>query len=247
MTTLEFKWGTSRGRETYGYTICSLYVDGRKVASCNGGGYDMKGTALGNYIARAFSERLRALKPEQMEEHSHWERAEKPRRICEDLECAIKHASGDDEKRELCYLPHDVETCPHCGGETRIDWQDGKRVEDGRYMYGLTFHDPNYNPGKAKIGTDCSDRTFGGAEGETVEQAEAEGKSLGLERYQAFYSASSKVPTERHTVPLIDGACGFDSVQRIVRAIGLELKHVPVRSRKLDIYELVDQRAELAA
>lgn len=62
--TLEFKWGVSRGRDTYGYTICSLYVDGRKVASCNGGGYDMKGTSFGHYLERAYADRLLKLNSE---------------------------------------------------------------------------------------------------------------------------------------------------------------------------------------
>jgi hypothetical protein len=55
---LQLKWGTSRGRDTYGYTICSLYVDGQKVASCNGGGYDMRGAVLGDWIAREFQTEL---------------------------------------------------------------------------------------------------------------------------------------------------------------------------------------------
>jgi hypothetical protein len=199
MTTLEFRWTVSRGRDSYGYNICSLYVDGRKVSSCNGGGYDMQGTALGNWIAKAYADRLLALQPADMPEQSHWEPAKNAKRF-----------------------------------------NDGKRVSDGRYFYGLTYHDPNYDPGKAVVGKDTSDRTMGGTEGETVEQAEAAGKSLGLERYQAFYSASSKVPTDRHTVPLIDGACGISSVQSIMKAIGLELQYVPTRSRRDSVYTLID-------
>ena len=45
---LTFKWTVSRGRDSYGYNIVTLRVDGDKVSSCNGGGYDMKGTCLGN-------------------------------------------------------------------------------------------------------------------------------------------------------------------------------------------------------
>lgn len=249
MTTLEFKWGTSRGRDTYGYTICTLYTDGSKVSSCNGGGYDMKGTALGRYIARAYADRLNALRPEQMPEQSHWERAREPRRLCCDTECMIAHSVENAEtgERDLPYLAHDVEICPHCGTETRMDTRDGRTVDDGRYFYGLTFHDPDFDPGKAVIGRDTSDRTFGGAEGETIEQAEAEGKSLGLERYQAFYSASSKVPTSRHTVPSIDGACGFSSVERIMEAIGLKLEWIKQRSHKTDLYRLIDETEAKAA
>jgi hypothetical protein len=175
---LEFKWTTSRGRDSYGYNICSLYVDGCKVSSCNGGGYDMEGTAFGNWLAKAYADKLR-------------------------------------------------------------DLPTGKLAKT---FYGLTYHDPNYDPGKAKIGKDCTDRTMGqGSDGKTVADAEAAGESLGLERYQAFYSASSKHPTKRHTVPLIDGACGMSSVQRIAEAIGLTLEYLPVRSQKLTLYKLTEK------
>ncbi len=59
---LEIRWSVSRGRDTYGYNICSLWVDGVKVASCNGGGYDMVGTVLGSYIAKNYADRLKSLK-----------------------------------------------------------------------------------------------------------------------------------------------------------------------------------------
>lgn len=39
-------WGTSRGRDTYGYTTCTGNVDGKRIASCSGGGYDLRGTIL---------------------------------------------------------------------------------------------------------------------------------------------------------------------------------------------------------
>src|SRR5690349_7553312 len=64
-TTLEFKWTISRGRDTYGYNVCILYADGRKVARCNGGGYDMQGTCLGNFIASHYADRLLALTPDR--------------------------------------------------------------------------------------------------------------------------------------------------------------------------------------
>ncbi len=58
---LKFKWTVSRGRDTYGYNICSLWIDRHKVSSCNGGGYDMKGTALGNWMEEEFQDQLRKL------------------------------------------------------------------------------------------------------------------------------------------------------------------------------------------
>ena len=45
--TLEFKYGTSRGQNSYGYRIVSLFAEGKKIASCNGGGYDMRGIESG--------------------------------------------------------------------------------------------------------------------------------------------------------------------------------------------------------
>lgn len=59
--TLKFKWTVSRGRDTYGYNICSLWIDRVKVSSCNGGGYDMQGTALANWMQEEFQDQLRKL------------------------------------------------------------------------------------------------------------------------------------------------------------------------------------------
>lgn len=229
---LEFKWTVSRGRDTYGYNICTLYVDGRKVSRCNGGGYDMKGTCLGTWIAQEFADELRALTPADMPPQSHWQRAERPRRICRN--CA-SHYAQRATLRPSTYIY--TLTCPQCASETHIDYSDGERVDLGRYFYGLTFHDPNYDPSKAVIGTDCTDRTLGdGAAGQTVAEAEAAGVSFGLERLQAVYSASSKHATERHTVPRIDGACGWSSVEQIARAIGLEFEYHATRSKKIDLW-----------
>jgi hypothetical protein len=99
---------------------------------------------------------------------------------------------------------------------------DGRRVDEGRYFYGLTFHDPNFDPGTAVVGQGCDDRTLGlKAKGKTVAQAESDGESHGLERYQSLYRASSPVPTKRHRIPSIDGACGESSVAQIGKAIGI--------------------------
>lgn len=246
---LEFKWTTSRGRDTYGYAVCTLYADGRKVARCNGGGYDMKGTCLGSYLEVAFADRLRELKPQDMPAQSHWQSDDT--RVCDGdckqafreklKECVLNGGTGDGLEQER--LPGDCWECPKCKGPT-VQSRDGKRIDDGRYFYGLTFHDPNFDPGKAVIGKDCSDRTLTkddvGSKGKTVAEAEAAGNSFGLERLQAVYSASSKHATERHTIPSIDGACGFSSVEQIAKAIDLSLEYVPVRSSKLDIYILHD-------
>ena len=33
-STMEFRWGTSRGAETYGYTTCACRVDGNRLGFC---------------------------------------------------------------------------------------------------------------------------------------------------------------------------------------------------------------------
>lgn len=58
---LHFKWTVSKGRDTYGYNICTLLVDGEVVGRCNGGGYDMQGTAFGEWIQNAYQDKLRQL------------------------------------------------------------------------------------------------------------------------------------------------------------------------------------------
>lgn len=55
---LKFKHTTSRARDTYGYNICTLYVDGVKRGRCNGGGYDMQGTSLGIFVESEFKDLL---------------------------------------------------------------------------------------------------------------------------------------------------------------------------------------------
>jgi len=172
---LKFKWGVSRGRDTYGYNLCTLYVDGTKVARCNGGGYDMEGTVLGDYIASAYPERLLKLTEE---------------------------------------------------------------------FYGLKFHDPNFDPGKVVPATRYILAEGEEHEGKTVAQMEEEGLTIGLERYQAFHSDSSKIPTERHIIPLLDGACGKSSMEKVANAIGLTLEYIDGGRNSDTIYILRDTREE---
>lgn len=56
---LTLHWGTSRGRDTYGYNICSL-EDTRtgKRYRCNGGGYDMTGTVVADWLCSNYQDRL---------------------------------------------------------------------------------------------------------------------------------------------------------------------------------------------
>jgi hypothetical protein len=57
---LEFKWTVSRGRDTDGYNICTLWdaKTGKRLASCKGGGYDMEGTSFGDWVETRFQDEL---------------------------------------------------------------------------------------------------------------------------------------------------------------------------------------------
>jgi hypothetical protein len=208
---LEFKWSVSRAQDSYGYNVCTLRADGVKVSGCNGGGYDMLGTCLGHFVAGAFESRLR-------------ERIGKGAQACENCSGTGKIQAGNIILGDaLQNRPWNE--CPKCRGT-------GK----GGAFYGLTFHDPDYDPGKAVVEAD----TFGG-KGLTVAEAEAQGKSLGLDRYQAFYSAAAPLPDDKRRIPLIDGACGWSSVQSIAEAIGLRLERINVKGRDRDdrFYRLI--------
>jgi hypothetical protein len=59
---LSIKWTVSRGRDTYGYNICRLSDSqtGQSYKTC-GGGYDMLGTVLANWLDSNFQAELQAL------------------------------------------------------------------------------------------------------------------------------------------------------------------------------------------
>ena len=62
LETLNFNWTTSRARDSYGWNICTLKgFKGDKIASTCGGGYDMKGTVLGEMINKYFTHELKKL------------------------------------------------------------------------------------------------------------------------------------------------------------------------------------------
>jgi len=59
--TIEIKWSVSKGRDTYGYNICSLWSRGKKLTSCSGGGYDMVGTCFADWLELDYLDRLKKL------------------------------------------------------------------------------------------------------------------------------------------------------------------------------------------
>ena len=155
MYNLKFKNTTSRGKDSYGYNICTLIVDGKKVSRCNGGGYDMQGTCFGNWLAYQFKDELLKFKKE---------------------------------------------------------------------FYGLTFHNPTYK---------VSDE---------IVLKEQKGESLGLERYQDFYKQSSKLPTEKHTIAQIDGACGFSCVENILNELGYSLNCVYYKDEIYTVQKTIEEK-----
>ena len=71
MHVLKLKWTTSRGRETYGYTLASLKdtKTGKFYRAC-GGGYDMRGTVLGEWLNDVFKVELKSIAPKAMAKFS---------------------------------------------------------------------------------------------------------------------------------------------------------------------------------
>ncbi len=70
---LELKWSVSRGRDTYGYNICTLIdcATGSRYR-CNGGGYDMVGTVFGDWLQQAHQDRLR-----KISDRAHYQRSQR--------------------------------------------------------------------------------------------------------------------------------------------------------------------------
>lgn len=59
---LTYTWSVSKGRDTYGYNICSLLdTKTNRRYRCNGGGYDMQGTAFAQWLQDIYQDRLHAL------------------------------------------------------------------------------------------------------------------------------------------------------------------------------------------
>ena len=145
---LEFKWTESKARDSYGYTICTLFVDSEKYARTCGGGYDMKGRVLGDFISRKFGEELKNIDQE---------------------------------------------------------------------FYGLCFQNPDWEPSAKCLETEEKDELT---------------KLTGLVRYQDFYSATSKTPTDTHTIAILDGDCGFGSMEKILKGLGYRVRYI-----KEDLYE----------
>ena len=60
---VELKYGTSRGADTYGYGLATCLVDGKRMGTATGGGYDLGGTAFGLAMMKLLGAELAALAP----------------------------------------------------------------------------------------------------------------------------------------------------------------------------------------
>ncbi len=93
--------GTSRDRDTYGYTTCTLTVDGKgRRASCCGGGYSLIGACLGEWLSRDFTDQLTALDLGRLKKSgidtyglSFWDR-DRRRDLSRWKEGAVLHVQG---------------------------------------------------------------------------------------------------------------------------------------------------------
>jgi hypothetical protein len=71
MRYLTLSWSTSRGRETYGYNVARLDdTSTDKRYRCMGGGYDMVGTVLADWLTDVYQKELQALAPRAGAWHS---------------------------------------------------------------------------------------------------------------------------------------------------------------------------------
>lgn len=102
METLVFKGTVSKGRDMYGYNICSLWVNGYKETSCNGGGYDMQGTCLADYLLAHYKDRIIKLKAQygSMDKGKgfygliYWKKGKRRRAYSEGTEVCLDGACG---------------------------------------------------------------------------------------------------------------------------------------------------------
>ena len=59
---LAISWSISKGRDTYGYNICRLDShDSGKRYRCMGGGYDMTGTVVAEWLVSEHQDKLKTL------------------------------------------------------------------------------------------------------------------------------------------------------------------------------------------
>lgn len=69
---LKLNWSKSKARDSYGWTVASLKdIKTGKVYRASGGGYDMRGTVLGEWLNDVFKEELKTIAPKAMAKFSN--------------------------------------------------------------------------------------------------------------------------------------------------------------------------------
>lgn len=91
---LTITYGTSRGADTYGYTLVTLRENGHKKASTCGGGYDMRGTVFADWLQQEYQERLLAIAKRGKFKRVVWNGKSGD---------ASKYTNPDADKREALY------------------------------------------------------------------------------------------------------------------------------------------------
>ena len=91
--------------------------------------------------------------------------------------------------------------------DTGVEFKD-KLLKFDKTFYGLKYVNPDWKPSK-----------------ETLEQEKKDG-FIGLAIYQDFHSRTSGLPTENHTIPMIDGGCGESSVTDIIEHLGYKYNSI---------------------
>jgi len=107
MKVLKIKRSTSRGRDSYGYTLFTLWDGDKKYRTC-GGGYDMLGAVFGEWLKDNYLERLKGLTPYDEEysmnfykEHGYQPKQENYGLFCRNGRWAVDGACGMSSMERL--------------------------------------------------------------------------------------------------------------------------------------------------
>jgi len=80
LSTLYFKWTTSKAKDSYGYNVCTLKdTRDNKISKTIGGGYDMKGTALGYMINEYLQDEIQKINTKKYYGLTHYNSKTKKR------------------------------------------------------------------------------------------------------------------------------------------------------------------------
>lgn len=97
---LVLKWTVSRGKDSYGYNICTIW-DGNKPYRTCGGGYDMIGSVFAAWLKEKYIDKLKTLTPydenysmEYWQKHGYQPRQENYGLFCRNGRWCLDGACG---------------------------------------------------------------------------------------------------------------------------------------------------------